>query len=227
MRLSNQKKVAVFAAPLALVGVVAGTTAFTAGNDATAQQAEIEALDYLTVQRASAAAPIGTILTDSGATLTAKEGHLPEFTNTSDGINFVPGGIIESGEILYIDSASGDSDAAGNVLEGLRIEGDIVNASELATNYDQMVVPVRVYNTADLGATWVDVTADVLDVAPGDPFWLDARDGGNFEMTLRGPAELDEHYTVVIERGGSIVPAGEGSAPVAPQWVFDSTPLVQ
>lgn len=227
MHLSTRSKVMAPLALLAATGVVAGTAAFTSGNATVTQAADVESVDYLTLQTATAATPETSKLLDSGVTVTPKYGHLPEFYMVADGGNFAPSSIIEAGDILYVDSASGDSDDAGNVLEGLRIEGNVVNAHTMAANFDSYMVPLRVYNTTDAGVTWTEVTSEVLDVAENSAYWLDAREGGEVDITLRGDAELDEQYVITVEEGGSIVPAGEGANAVAPEWTFAATPLAK
>lgn len=221
-----QKKFAfVAAAPLA-VAVAAGA-AFTAGNDTvTLGGATEESVDYLYPATGTTASTVASFDDDQGTTVTTKEGHLPEWSQVNDGTSAVPTEIQEAGDILYVSTFSNDSTDEGNVISGLQVRADVVNMAEIADAYSTAVVPVKVYNTTDAGTTYTDITDEVFGVSEGDPYYLTLTEGdAGFDFTLRGDANLDEHYVVTIEQGGSIMPRDADSPLVAPQFNFQSTPM--
>lgn len=223
--MSLQKKFAMFAAaPVAIAGIAAGA-AFTAGNDAvTLGGATLENVDYLYPATGTSEAPTATFTDDQGVSVTTKEGHTPEWFQVADGSGAVPTEIQEAGDLLYISTFSNDSTDDGNIISGLAVRANVVNLPEVNNAYASGILPIKVYNTADAGTTYTDITDEVFGVAEGDPYYIDFNTG-QFDFVLRGDANLDEHFVVTVEQGGSIVARDADSPAVAPQFTFQSDPL--
>lgn len=223
--MSIQKKFALFAAAPLAIAAVAGTAAFTAANDTvTLAGATAENVDYLYPASGTTTATVASFNDDQGTAVATKEGHLPEWFQVADGASAVPSEIQEAGDLLYVSTFSNDSTDDGNIISGLQVRANIVNLPEINNSYASGIVPIKVYNTADAGTTWTDITDEVFGVTAGDPYYVDFNTGA-FDFTLRGDANLDEHYVVTVEQGGSIVPLDANSPVVQPQFTFQSTPL--
>lgn len=229
--MTPRNRFAIFVAgPLAVVAI-AGATAFTAGVDSTTLNGQREEVQYLyPASGDSGSGTVASIAMQSGATsatttsVSTLYGHLPEWYQVSSGTGAVPGGIQVPGDILYINSFSNDADENGNIVTGLQVQGNIVNLPEVRNSYASCIVPLRVYNTTDDGDTWTDITATVWDTPSGQPYYLDCTTG-EFSFTLRGAANMDEHYVVTIELGGTITPLDAASPLADPQFVFQSKPI--
>lgn len=220
----NRKTVAAVGA--AGILVFSGFSAYTAQNDTlTINTPSAEEVDYLTMvpTTATTTAPLASLTTDSGVTITPVYGHQPEWSRIADGTSAVPAEIQEAGDVAYIDASALDSTDAGDVLGALAIEGVITNAAEIAADYSSCQLPMKVRVTDDNGSTWNDVTNTFFDVAAGEPHYVDCVDS-QFDFVI-SEGDLDKIFALSVEQGGAMMPRNHVATFASPAIAMFSTPV--
>jgi hypothetical protein len=257
--MSIKSKFLLFVALPVAVVTVAGVSAssFTFGQNVATIQADVEQVNYIvpavdnpgTLNSWTASATVmgRTVKT---ATVSTKYGELPQWTQVSNGVQGYPSTINQPGDLLFINARSSSTDSKDtnrgllaksgtdtNVVSSLFIKGNITNIAQLRTVYRSCLIPLRLWNSTDKGATWADITPDTLGVAANQPYYIDC-ETGQFEFTVPTAASLhnvsdDLDYAVTVEQGGNFATmnnssqSGTGSTieGVTPEFLFTATPI--
>jgi len=171
MSLSLQKKFAIFGVGPLLLLAMAGTAAFTFGQDVNTLTATQEKTDYLIpATPANTATDSYDVDSNSGSspfdTYAHSEymiyGELPQWFQVNSGSGAVPTAIQEPGDLLFINAASsttnndknGGTQVEGNSVNAVKsifVQGNITNITALRQTYSSCLIPIRLWQ-ADAGA---------------------------------------------------------------------------